>query len=366
MTSRKCRLSFSQYSGSEEWFTTWFNLTIRNLFLYLSAMINRNKPKVVVIGGGSGVSTVLSDLKRVADVTAVVSMMDSGGSSGRLRDEHGILPPGDVLKCISELLPENDASRKWRDLLNYRFCKGNGLKGHSLGNLLLAAAYDWEGGASFGIESIANLLNIKGRVLPVTLNDVNLIAKLNDGTDLISETCIDLRTDFERKIEYIYLSRRAQIYKPVVQAIFEADHIVIGPGSLFTSILPNFLVEGLCEALVQSQAPKTYIVNLVTDPSETHGYKASDFIRKIEEYYGDGVLLDYAIVNTGQINEKLSHLYATECKFPVEADLQECQKLVSKQIISGNFVVGKTVLRHNSQRLAEVLVSHSYPIPICA
>lgn len=324
-------------------------------------MIRETRPRFVVIGGGSGVSTVLSELKKVADVTAVVSMMDSGGSSGRLRDEHGILPPGDILKCISELLPEDDSSRQWRDLLNYRFCKGNGLKGHSLGNLLLTAAYDWEGGPSFGIEAISKLLGIEGRVLPVTLNDVNLIAKLNDGTDLISETRIDLRTEFERKIEYIYLSRRAQIYKPVVQAILEADHIIIGPGSLFTSILPNFLVEGLPEALAQASAPKTYVVNLVTDPSETNGYKASDFIRKIEEYFCDGTLLDYAVVNTAPIGEMLSHLYATEHKFPVEPDLQECQALVREKIIHDNFVVGKTVLRHNSRYLSEILLAHTRP-----
>ena len=322
-------------------------------------MIHTNKPKIVVIGGGSGVSTVLSELKKVSDVTAVVSMMDSGGSSGRLRDEHGILPPGDILKCISELLPDDDYSKKWSDFLNYRFCKGNGLKGHSLGNLLLAAAYDWEGGTAFGIESISKLLKIQGRVLPITLNDVDLIAKLNDGTDLIGETVIDLRTDFDRQIEYIYLSRRAQIYKPVVQAILEADHIVIGPGSLFTSILPNFLVEGLPEALSQTTAPKTYIVNLVTDPAETNGYKASDFIKKVEEYYGEGRLIDYMLVNTEPIDEMLERIYATENKFPVEPDLEECEKLVNKKVIGGNFVRGKTILRHDSQRLAEILVAHS-------
>ena len=319
-------------------------------------MNQNNKPKIVAIGGGSGVSTVLSELKKVADVTAVVSMMDSGGSSGRLRDEHGILPPGDILKCISELLPDEDYSRKWRDLLNYRFHKGNGLKGHSLGNLLLAAAYDWEGGTPFGIESISKLLNIQGRVLPVTLNDVELIAKLNDGTDLIGETRIDLRTDFDHLIEYIYLSRRAQVYKPVVQAILEADHVLIGPGSLFTSILPNFLVEGLPEALARTTAPKTYIVNLMTDPSETNGYKASDFIKKIEEYYCDGTLIDYAVVNTEPIEEMLRRIYVTEHKFPVEPDLEECQKLVTKEMISGNFVRGKTILRHDSRRLVEILL----------
>lgn len=321
-------------------------------------MTHNNKPKIVVIGGGSGVSTVLSELKKVSQVTAVVSMMDSGGSSGRLRDEHGILPPGDILKCICELLPDDEYSKKWSDFLNYRFCKGNGLKGHTLGNLLLAAAYDWEGGTAFGIESISKLLDIQGRVLPVTLNDVALIAKLNDGTDLIGETVIDLRTDFDRQIEYVYLSRRAQVYKPVVQAILEADHIVIGPGSLYTSILPNFLVEGLPEALAQTPAPKTYIVNLVTDPAETNGYKASDFIKKVEEYYGESSLIDYAIVNTGVISEMLQRIYATENKFPVEPDIEECEKLVTQKVISSNFVRGKTILRHDSQHLAEILVAH--------
>ncbi|MBD0345333.1 MAG: YvcK family protein, partial [Coleofasciculus sp. Co-bin14] len=159
--------------------------------------------------------------------------------------------------------------------------------------------------------------------------------------------------------EYIYLSRRAQVFRPVVQAMLEADHIVIGPGSLFTSILPNFLVEGLPEALVKATAPKTYIVNLVTDPAETHGYKASDFIRKIEDYYGDGRLVDYAIVNTTPIEERLCSLYATENKFPVEPDLEECRKLVSKDVIDGNFLTGKTVLRHNCRRLAEILLAYS-------
>ncbi len=319
--------------------------------------MTKPKPKIVVIGGGSGVSTILSELKKVAHVTAVVSMMDSGGSSGRLRNEHGVLPPGDILKCICEMLPEDETSRKWRDFLNYRFHKGEGLKGHTLGNLLLTAAYDWEGGTAFGIESICQLLNIHGQVLPVTLNDVQLIAKLNDGTDLLSETHIDLRTNFDKKIEFIYLSRRAQIYKPVIQAILEADYIVIGPGSLFTSILPNFLVEGLPEVLKQTKAPKIYIVNLVTDPSETDGYKASDFIRKVEEYYCDGTQLDYAIVNTGLIDEMLERIYKTEHKFPVEADLKECEKLVTKQVINGNFVKGKTILRHDSGKLAETLVN---------
>ena len=319
-------------------------------------MSQKNLPKIVVIGGGSGVSTILQALKNVADVTAVVSMMDSGGSSGQLRNEQGVLPPGDILKCISALLPENEESRQWRDFLNYRFQKGNGLKGHSLGNLLLTAAYDWEGGTPFGIESVSKLLKIQGQVLPVTLNDVDLIAKLNDGSDVVGETHIDLRKNTESQIEYIYLSRRAQVYKPVVQAILNADQIVIGPGSLFTSILPNFLVEGLPEALAKTTAAKIYIVNLVTDPAETQGYKASDFIRKLEDYYCDGKRIDYGIINTAPISPMLAHLYATEQKFPVEPDLETCREQVTREIISGDFIAGKTILRHHSQRLAEILI----------
>ncbi len=338
-------------------------------------------PKIVVIGGGTGVSTVLSELKKVADVTAIVSMMDSGGSSGRLRDEHGILPPGDVLKCLSELLPDDERSKKWRDLLNYRFRKGEGLKGHSLGNLLLTASYDWEGGTAFGVEALCWLLNVEGRVLPVTLNDVDLVAKLSDGSDVISETKIDLRTgDLEKKIEYIYLSRRAQVYQPVRQAILEADKIVIGPGSLFTSILPNFLVEGLSETLREAKAPKIYICNLVTDPSETHGYKASDFIQKVTEHLLDrerinyvqisaqgtdvwemseepldGVKLNYVIINDAPISDVARRMYEKENKFPVVFDREKCEQIAGK-VIAGAFCAGKTILRHDSKRLAQTIV----------
>jgi uncharacterized cofD-like protein len=315
------------------------------------------KPKITVIGGGTGVSTVLSELKKVADVTAIVSTMDSGGSSGRLRDEHGILPPGDILKCISELLPDDQRSTKWRDLLNYRFRKGKGLEGHSLGNLLLAAAYDWEGGTSYGIEAISWLLNLQGKVLPVTLNDVQLIAKLSDGADIEGETKIDLRKDDEQRyIEYIYTSRRAQIFRPAYEAIHRAEKIVVGPGSLYTSILPNFLVEGLPEALAETSAVKIYICNLVTDPSETDGYKASDFIGKVNEYCSEGELMDYMLVNTGPISEVARRMYETERKFPVELDMDECRNKVRKQIITGSFCKGKTILRHDSARLAQAIL----------
>jgi uncharacterized cofD-like protein len=315
-------------------------------------------PRVVVIGGGTGVSTVLSYLKKVAKVTAIVSMMDSGGSSGRLRDEHGVLPPGDVLKCLTELLPDDDRSLKWADFLNYRFQKGEGLKGHSLGNLLLTAAYDWEGGTSYGIEALSWLLNIEGKVLPVTLNNVELIARLSDGSEVVGETHIDLRTqDLDRKIEYIRLSRRAQLYKPVADAIKNADKIVIGPGSLFTSILPNFLVEGLSEALKESTATKIYICNLVTDPAETDGYKTSDFVQKITEYLADGDKLDYVLVNNGPVSDLALRMYETEGKFPVQIDLEEKSEMVRNRVLLGALCRGKEVLRHDSEILAHTILN---------
>lgn len=314
-------------------------------------------PKIVVIGGGTGISTILGELKNIAEVTAVVSMMDSGGSSGRLRDEQGILPPGDILKCIRELLPNDERSRKWRDLLGYRFRKGNGLKDHSLGNLLLSASYDWEGGAAFGIEALCQLLKVEGRVLPVTLNDVNLIAKLSDGSEVVGETSIDLRTEnLQDKIEYIYLSRRAQLYPPVREAILQADKIIIGPGSLFTSLLPNFLVEGLAEALSEARAPKIYICNLVTDPTETDGYQASDFISKVTEYLLDGEQLDYVLVNNGPINDVVRRMYEKERKLPVVFDEERCFEL-ARNLISGEFCAGKTVLRHHSKRMAQAILA---------
>jgi uncharacterized cofD-like protein len=316
------------------------------------------QPNVVVVGGGTGVSTVLSYLKKVANVTAIVSMMDSGGSSGRLRDEHGVLPPGDVLKCLTELLPDDDRSHKWADFLNYRFQKGEGLKGHSLGNLLLTAAYDWEGGTSYGIEALSWLLNVQGRVLPVTLNNVELIARLSDGSEVVGETHIDLRTqDLDRKIEYIRLSRRAQIFRPVVEAVRNADKIIIGPGSLFTSILPNFLVEGLAEALKESKATKIYICNLVTDPAETDGYKASDFVQKITEYLAEDDQLDYVVVNNGPVSELALRMYETEGKYPVAVDLEEKSDLVRYKVILGALCRGKEVLRHDSKILAQTILS---------
>ncbi len=317
-----------------------------------------NLPNVVVVGGGTGVSTVLSYLKKVSNVTAIVSMMDSGGSSGRLRDEHGVLPPGDVLKCLTELLPGDDRSTKWADFLNYRFQKGEGLKGHTLGNLLLTAAYDWEGGTSNGIEALSWLLNIEGRVLPVTLNNVELIARLSDGSEVVGETHIDLRKqNLDRKIEYIRLSRRAQIFRPVVEAVRNADKIIIGPGSLFTSILPNFLVEGLAEALKESRATKIYICNLVTDPAETDGYKASDFLQKITEYLAEDDKLDYVLVNNGPVSELALRMYETEGKYPVQVDLEEKSELVRKKVILGALCRGKEVLRHDSKILAHTILS---------
>jgi uncharacterized cofD-like protein len=319
--------------------------------------LNRpDRPNIVIIGGGAGVATALTHLKKVSNVTAIVSMMDSGGSSGKLRDEYGVLPPGDVLRCFSKLLPDDENSNKWRDFLNYSFRKGEGLKDHTLGNLLLTAAYDWEGGTSFGIEALSWLLNLEGRVLPVTLNNVELIARLSDGSEVSGEIVSALREHpAPREIEYITLSRRAQIFPPAAEAIHKADKVVIGPGSLFTSVLPNLLVEGVAEALAETSAIKIFVCNLVTDPAETNGYKASDFLQKISEYLQDE-LVDYAIVNNGPMSDLARRMYETEQKFPVEPNIDAASQFVRRQIITGAFSTGKTYVRHDSEKLAQTIL----------
>jgi uncharacterized cofD-like protein len=325
--------------------------------LYNNNYAKPDRPNVVVIGGGAGVATALTHLKKVANVTAIVSMMESSGSSGKLRDEYGVLPPGDVLLCISKLLPEDENSLKWRDFLNYTFRKGTGLKDHTLGNLLLTAAYDWEGGTSFGIEALSWLLNLEGRVLPVTLNHVELVARLSDSSEVAGESITTLaKQEPHREVEYISLSRRAQIYPPAAEAIRAADKVVIGPGSLYTSILPNLLVEGMAEALAETKALKIYVCNLVNDPVETPDYKASDFLRKVSEYLQDELLIDYAIVNNGPVSDLARRMYETEQKFPVELDAETATRYVRHQIVSGAFSTGKAYLRHDSEKLAQAIL----------
>jgi uncharacterized cofD-like protein len=237
--------------------------------------------KVVVIGGGSGLATLLRGLRDYPlDITAVVTMTDDGASSGRLRRDFGLLPPGDIRKCIAAL-SENETALT--DLFEYRFKKGLGLAGHSLGNLLIGAMKDMTGNFERAVEEISRLLNIKGQVLPATLDNVNLVATFEDGIKIVGESKIT-KYGYQHKIKQISLTKEIKTNPKVLKAIELADVIFIGPGSLYTSIVPNFLQTKMSKALTETQALRVYICNVSTERGETDGFSAGDHIKVLEKY----------------------------------------------------------------------------------
>ena len=265
------------------------------------------KQKLITIGGGSGQFSLLSglrDLKEI-DISAVVSMADSGGSTGRLRDELGILPPGDVLKCILALSPHRDIARK---IFLKRFMKDRRLEGHNAGNMLLSMLSQYTGSFPSGIQALAEILDVRSTILPVTTDRVTLVAELTDGRRIYGQTAIDIPQGANReKILNVFLvphyGDSISVYPPVIEAIESAHHIIIGPGDLFTSIIPNIIVPGVKEALQRTSAALSYVVNIMTKFGETHQFKAQDFVKIVEESIHrrfDGI-----IYNTRKPDEKL-------------------------------------------------------------
>ena len=317
----------------------------------------KSTKKVVVIGGGTGTYTALTGLKHYdVDLTAIVSMADNGGSSGVLRDEFGHLPPGDVRRGLLALSAE-PTTGMLRRLFEYRFDRGLGLNGHSFGNLLLTALTEITGASDTAIQEAAKILNVKGSVLPVTLSDSHLCARLEDGTIIRGETNIDIRRVRPHlKIIDVFLDPPAQAYPAAVQAIQQADLVVIGPGDLYTSVIANLLVEGIPEAVATSRGTVTYVCNLMTKHGETDGYGAPEFISEIQRYLGRADALDVAILNDGPLPSELLEKYAGEHSFPVEARLADCRRLVRDVIVRPLASPG-TLWRHDPEVLAKVLLS---------
>ncbi len=309
--------------------------------------------KVVTIGGGTGSYTVLRGLKEFPlDITAVVSMFDSGGSSGILRDEFGVLPPGDVRRCLVAL---SDGSRAeiLRQLFNYRFENGGSLKGHSFGNLLLVALSSVYGSDIESIRKASELLDIKGKVLPVTLDKADLHAILEDGTEIVGETNIDIpKHNGDLRIKKLFLSPEAKIFEETDKAIRDADLIVIGPGDPYSSVIPNLLVGGMKEALKESKAKKVLISNLMSEWGETNEFSASDIARELLAYSGFAKF-DYVICNTAPMDAGLIAAYAKEKKVPITCDpgLDSC----GEKVITGNFFSEADIARHDSTKLAKVI-----------
>lgn len=309
--------------------------------------------KVVTIGGGTGSYVVLRGLKEFPlDITAVVSMFDSGGSSGILRDEFGVLPPGDVRRCLIAL-SDGERAEILRDLFNFRFENGNSLKGHSFGNLLLVALGSIYGSDIEGIRKASQLLDIKGKVLPVSLDKAHLHVLLEDGTEIVGETNIDIpKHDGAVRIRKVFLDPPAALFQEAGRAVREADLIVIGPGDPYTSVIPNLLVGGMPEALRESRGKKIIVTNLMSKWGETHGFAASDMARELLSY-SSLPKFDYAICNTATMDSKLVAAYEKEKKYPIQCD----EKLgdYAKEVIKGDFFSEADIARHDSEKIAKVI-----------
>jgi len=323
--------------------------------------------RIVSIGGGTGLSTLLSGVKKYAsgaqrhadsgkpivDVTAVVTVSDDGGSSGRLRRDFDILPPGDIRNCMTALSEDEDLLSQ---LFRYRFASGRGLKGHSFGNLFLTAMHQITGDFAQAVKLSSEILAIRGHIFPATAENVTLEAVLNNGTVVRGESKISKSRLPIRKIRLH--PANCDPLPDTLEALAKADLITLGPGSLYTSVVPNILVNGMAEAIEQSSAMKVYFVNLMWQPGETFKFSASEHVRVIQEH-AKRKLLDCVVLNTAPIAPVLRRKYARAKVKPVENDMDALAKLGVK-IVTADLVSDATAanerIRHDSAALAEVVL----------
>jgi uncharacterized cofD-like protein len=305
--------------------------------------------KIVAIGGGTGLSTLLRGLKRrTSNLTAVVTVSDDGGSSGRLQKELGVLPPGDVRNCLVALA---DDEALVTDLFRFRFTEGEGLSGHSFGNLFLAAMTGITGNFDRAIKESSRVLNIAGSVLPATLGVVRLCAELEDGSIVEGESNI---SQAKAPIKRIFFDpARAEPLDEVIAAIRDADAIVLGPGSLYTSILPNFLVAGIAREVAAAHGVKIYVCNVMTQPGETDGMTAADHVKALFDGAGEPVC-DFVVVND-EAPSRLLAAYAQEGQVPVKPDVERISAMSVEPVPAAVISETQTV-RHDPERLAMTVV----------
>lgn len=315
-------------------------------------------PAVTVIGGGTGLSTLLRGMKFITNnCTAVVTVADDGGSSGRLRHELGIIPPGDLRNCLVALADREPLMER---VMQYRFKGDSSLAGHNLGNLFIAGISETEGGVVEGLEAASQILKVRGNVVPSTLSDIQIEATMKDGSVVLGESEI---TEAHKSIESLRMvPPDAPATKGAVEAILNADMLILGPGSLYTSVLPNLLVPGIKEAIAESKAIKVYICNVMTQKGETDGYGAADHIRVIKEYMG-GVLPDYIIVNDEPISEELKELYRSKGQEVVSPDIDELEAM-GVQVIATKLVSNDNRIRHNPRKLAQIIMIMIYRLKL--
>jgi uncharacterized cofD-like protein len=304
------------------------------------------------MGGGTGLAALLNGLKRFpepTDLTAVVTVTDDGGSSGRLRREFDVLPPGDIRNCMVAMSQDETLLSR---LFQYRFTTGRGLKGHSFGNLFLTALTNVTGDFAKAVRISSAVLPIRGRIFPCTETNVQLEAELENGRRVAGETKI---SKSRSPISLVHLKpRRCKPMQGALEAIAEADLISFGPGSLYTSVIPNLLVEGIPEAVRKSRAVKAYFVNLMWQPGETMHYTAADHIQAIEKHAGKK-LIDYVVVNTRPISPALRRKYGNQQVSQVENDLERLARM-GLAIVARDLLEQKTTVRHNPAIAAAVAV----------
>lgn len=312
--------------------------------------------RIVVIGGGTGNFAVLRGLKNFpVDLSAIVSMADDGGSTGILRDELGVLPPGDVRQCLVAL---SNSSSLMRSLVNYRFENG-GLGGHSFGNLLLSALEKVTGSFEKAVEEMGQILSIKGKVIPVTNHEVRLKMILNNRKVLEGEKEIYLSQEIDQGYKNIYLEPYSEANPHAIDEIKKADFIVLGPGGFHTSLIPNLLVKGISDALLESRAKKIYVVNLMNRRGQTTGFKVGDYLNELIPYVGEDIF-DHIVVNNQSPPEELLDIYADEGTL-VENDLDDSRVILAPLL--GDLqdgpkkdLIKRNLIRHDPDKLAAELM----------
>lgn len=321
---------------------------------------------IVCIGGGTGTFVVLKGLKLFPHrLTAIVTMSDSGGSNKRIRDEFGLLPTSDIRQCFVALSKEKGGEGLLRKLFMYRFDKGEGIKGMTFANLFMAALSDILGSQEKAIRKTGEVLQIHGTVIPVTYTKTNLYAEYENGHIVNEEHFIDEPVhDGTIKIKKLYLQPNPQANPAAIKAIENADLIVLGPGDLYTSLLPNLIIPDIANAISTSKAKKVYILNLMTKYGQTYGYTAQDHLKMIEKYIGK--TLDYVINNKAKFPENVIAKYVHMKEFPIVDDLPENMyyKIIRQNIIgkdtvskSNSDTLVRSLIRHDSNKLAKVLLT---------
>ncbi|WP_300382241.1 gluconeogenesis factor YvcK family protein [Clostridium sp.] len=311
-------------------------------------------PKIVVVGGGTGLSTMLRGLKYyTSNITAIVTVADDGGGSGDLREDLGMLPPGDIRNCILSLA---DTEPLMEELLQYRFKDGR-LKNQSFGNLFLAAMNGVSENFEDAVQKMSSVLAVTGKVLPVTLEDMKLIAELENGSKVEGESQIpEEALKQQSRIKKLMIEpKNAKPLDDAIKSIEEADAIVLGPGSLYTSIIANLLVKDISESIRKSDAIKIYISNIMTQPGETDDFKVSDHIKTLRKYGGKAIV-DYVIINNGDISQEVKEKYLQDDSNLVELDTKEIKKLGVGVIEAPLAKIEKGYVKHDSDYLAEVIV----------